>query len=268
MPKKIRTDTRLLSESDISQFSEAYKKFGFVIIEDFFSFKIVSEIKNAIQVVKKREDVELYEDRSGNLRRMEHFTFKHEVFKFVNEKLMQILFKLTTLEQTIFKDKVNFKPSKGEGFYPHFDGVFQFKTANGEVRNGWYEYASDFNNCLVCLDQFNLENGTLEISHSHDEDYDSLLKKTKLDGSPDINDDQLKQLDFQPILADAGSLVVFKHSCPHKSSPNYSNTDRGSLYLTYNNLRDGVFYNQYFIDKRKSMNPNKSLQGDQIKDCK
>ena len=259
-------ESRLLNETDISQFSEAYKRFGYVIIEDFFSLKTVSEIKKAIQVVKEEGDVDLYVDRSGNLRRMEHFTFKHEVFKLVNEELIKILFKLTTLEQIIFKDKVNFKPPKGEGFYPHFDGVFQYKTDSGEVKNGWYEYASVFNNCLICLDQFNLDNGTLEISHSHNEDFSLLLEKTKLDGSPNIRNDQLSHLDFQPILADAGSLIVFKHTCPHKSSPNYSNSDRGSLYLTYNNLIDGAFYEQYFIDKKKSINPNKSLQGDQISD--
>jgi len=266
MSNKIHLNkSRFLNETDISQFSEAYKKFGYVIIKDFFSFKNVSEIKKAIQVVKN-EDVELYEDRSGNLRRMENFTFKHEVFKFVNEEIMKILFELTKLEQTIFKDKINVKLPKGEGFYPHFDGVFQFKTSSGEVKNGWYEYASDFNNCLICLDQFNLENGTLEISRSYNEDFSSLLKKTKLDGSPDIKNDLLSYLDFKPILADAGSLVIFKNTCPHKSSPNYSNSDRGSLYLTYNNLRDGIFYDQYFIDKKKSINPNKSLQGELILD--
>lgn len=252
-----------LNKNDFYELSEAYKKNGFTIIEDFLSQKSISKIKEAIQLVKNKQ-VDLYEDRSGNLRRMENFTFKHETFKIVNKIIMKILLQITSFEQTLFKDKVNFKPSNGEGFYPHFDGIFQFKTKNGELKNGWYEYASEFNNCLICLDSFTLENGTLEISKSHNEDFKTLLNKTKCDGTPDIKDDLLNHLEFQPILANAGSVVFFKHTCPHKSSPNYSKNDRGSLYLSYNNLKDGTFYDQYFSDKKGSINKNKSLKGDQI----
>ena len=256
-------DIRSINANELSELAATYKKNGFATIEDLFSNKIISEIKLAIELVKNK-DVELYEDRSGNLRRMENFTFKHKIFKFVNEKLKEILFKITSFEQTLFKDKVNFKPSKGEGFYPHFDGIFQFKTNSGDVKNGWYEYASDFNNCLICLDAFTSKNGTLEISRSHNEDFNSLLNKTKCNGSPDIKDELLSELEFQPVLANAGSVLIFKHTCPHKSSPNHSERDRGSLYLTYNNLKDGHFYDQYFSDKKGSLNINKSLQGDQI----
>ena len=31
---------------------------------------------------------------------------------------------------TIFKDKYNAKPPKGEGFYAHYDGIFYFKNNN------------------------------------------------------------------------------------------------------------------------------------------
>ena len=184
---------------------------------------------------------DLYYDRSGLLRRMENFIFKND-FMEINRKIEKLLYKLTRGKQIIFKDKVNFKPAKGEGFFPHYDGVFQFKKINGEIKNGWYEYASDFTNVLICLDEFTLENGTLEISKFHQGDFETLLKNTKQKGSPDLRDDLVAQLDFYPILAKSGSVVIFKHSCPHRSSANYSSSERGSLYLTYNNSECGNFY--------------------------
>ena len=253
----------LLDETKLSSLKEEYFNKGFVLINDFFSEKSIFEIKQAIEIVQNQE-VELYKDRSGNLRRMENFTFKHKTFKFVNEEMKELLFKITSSKQKLFKDKVNFKPPKGEGFYPHFDGIFQFNTSRGEIKNGWYEYATDFNNCLICLDEFTLENGILEISKSHNESFNSLLEKTKCDGSPNIKDEIVSQLEFEKILANPGSVVIFKHTCPHRSSPNYSTSDRGSLYLTYNNLKDGIFYEKYFSDKKDSLNSNKSLKGDQI----
>ncbi len=241
-----------------------YNQNGYLVIENFFSTKTTSKIKIAIDEIKGDKSIELYYDKSGLIRRMENFTYKHKTFKFVDEKIKNLLLKLTSFEQSLFKDKVNFKPPKGEGFFAHYDGIFQFRTPEGKIKNGWYEYTSDFTNCLICLDNFTIENGTLEISKSHNEDFKTLLKNTKNNGTPNIKDELILQLKFNPIVANSGSVVIFKHTCPHRSSPNYSKNDRGSLYLTYNKLKNGNFYKKYFLDKKKSKNPFKALQGEQI----
>jgi hypothetical protein len=41
---------------------------------------------------------------------------------------------------------------------------------------------------------------------------------------------------------------ILKNNCPHRSSPNFTSNDRSSLYLTYNNSKDGNFYEEYFQD--------------------
>ena len=62
----------------------------------------------------------------------------------------------------LFKDKINLKPPSGKGFKHHRDGIFKF-TKDDKVLNGWYSYADDFYNFLICLDDFTLDNGTLQI---------------------------------------------------------------------------------------------------------
>ena len=156
-----------------------YNKNGYLVIENFFSTKITSKIKIAINEVKENKNIQLYFDKSGLIRRMENFTYEHKTFEFVNEKIKNLLLKLTSFRQNLFKDKVNFKPPKGEGFFAHYDGVFQFTTPDSKIKNGWYEYTNDFTNCLICLDNFTVKNGTLEISKSHNGDFETLLKNTK-----------------------------------------------------------------------------------------
>ena len=36
----------------------------------------------------------------------------------------------------IFKDKFNAKPPGGKGFFPHFDGVFEFRDSNNKTKKG------------------------------------------------------------------------------------------------------------------------------------
>ena len=55
-------------------------------------------------------------------------------------------------EYVIFKDKYNAKPPGGEGFYTHYDGVFNWVNSKGDNKNGWYEYANNFVNILVAID--------------------------------------------------------------------------------------------------------------------
>ena len=122
-----------------------------------------------------------------------------------------------------------------------------------------------FHNCVICLDPFTVENGALELSKFHSGSFTSLLKNTKNDGTPVLKDELVDRLDFFPILAGTGSVILFKHSCPHRSAPNYSNRDRSALFPTYHKAEDGEFYDQYFAEKTDSINPNKADQSIRIK---
>ena len=242
-----------------------YNKVGYVIIDRFFEVDFIDEVSSNIESLIKSRNVNIYYDRSGKIRRMEKFIFKKEVFKFLNNKIMEIIFCLTREKQILFKDKVNFKPPNGEGFYAHYDGIFQFKKDDNILKNGWYEYADNFNNSLIALDNFNLGNGTIEIAKKHNGTFKELLCNTKKNGTPDLLKDIEKKCNFHPISLKKGGIVIFKHNCPHRSGPNLSNNNRSSLYLTYTDEAKGNFYDKYFIDKKASKNKDKALLGKQSK---
>ena len=235
---------------------------GYFTIPNFILPDLADEIKKTVEEISVRKDVDIYYDRSGTLRRMEYFTFKNNLLKNLNEKIKKLLLSVTSKKQALFKDKVNFKPPLGEGFYAHYDGIFQFNTPDGKIKNGWYEYAENFNNVLIALDDFTPLNGPLEVANVCHGDFKKLLKDTKLDGTPEIKEELARKMVFTPILISKGSIIVFKHNCPHRSSSNRSSSERGSMYLTYTNADDGDFYEQYFSDKHQSINTHKSLIGE------
>lgn len=235
---------------------------GYLILESFFSELQLEGVNESIAHLEQSSAVDLYKDRQGKLRRMENFTFRAPELAALNQAISDLLLGITGEKWILFKDKVNFKPPGGEGFYPHYDGVFQFSKSDGIIKNGWYEYADEFINVLIALDDFTIENGALFVAEKHRGSFSELIQNTKLDGTPDLTDDVIKKCDFFPALVRRGGLVLFVNTCPHKSEPNLSKSSRGSLYWTYNRESVGNVYDVYFADKRLSTNKLKSLSGD------
>ena len=54
---------------------------------------------------------------------------------FYLDKYHKKLLDIFNEEFLIFKDKFNAKPPGGNGFFPHFDGIFEFKDKNDKIRN-------------------------------------------------------------------------------------------------------------------------------------
>ena len=116
---------------------------------------------------------------------------------------------------------------------------------------------------MLSLDDSNEENGTIEIAKSHKNNFDELLKNTKNNGTPDLLSVVEKNNIFEKINLNAGDLVVFKNTCPHRSGKNVSNSNRRILYYTYLSQEFGSQYENYFKDKKMSKNKSsKSLSGE------
>lgn len=245
----------------LTKAKEEYENNGFTLLDSILSTEQLRKISVAIKDLSTSNNIDLYKDRSGLVRRMENFTYKNNVLEELNEGVRELLRYLTNEVQVLFKDKVNFKPPKGEGFFAHYDGVFQFKNSDGDIRNGWYEYANDYNNILITLDEFTNENGPLEVANSHVGNFDQLLKNTTCDGTPNLKTEVEDRCNFTPMICGAGSIIIFKHSCPHRSSVNNSQKERGSLYWTYTPSDNEKIYEQYYKDKADSQNKNKALTG-------
>jgi 2-aminoethylphosphonate dioxygenase len=244
--------------------AETYAQLGFCVLDELISSELTDAIKLDIERLSAIEGrPHTYFDRNGKLRRLEKFTQQSVSVLRANDLVIALLREIFGEDYLLFKDKYNFKPPFGEGFFAHYDGVFKFADHSGRQRDGWYEYADGFVNVLIALDDFTATNGPLEVASWHDADFATLFARTKQNGTPDLIDAEEAKCHFQPILIPKGGVVVFSNKCPHRSKQNLSEGSRGSLYLTYNAASKGDFYDRYFQDKEGSQNKtSKSLSGD------
>ena len=229
---------------------------GFFVCKNVFDKDFIQKVLEDIEVAK---DTIKYFDSQKNLRRVEKLYNKSDSLKKLNEVISLHLKTIFQKDFIIFKDKFNAKPPGGDGFFAHFDGIFNFTNENDEKKRGWYEYGNFFINALVALDVCNIDNGTIELSKSHDGNFEDLIKKTKRDGTPALDKHIEKNLHFEPINLNIGDMIVFSNKCPHKSKKNNTNLNRRILYYTYTLSEYGSKYDLYFKDKEKSKNPSKAL---------
>ena len=112
-----------MKQVSINTYKDIFSKKGFFIEKNFFDKftikKILREIQSAKGMVK-------YYDKKNNIRRIEKVYNKGPYLKNSNNKILVFLKKIFKKKFTIFKDKYNAKPPKGEGFYAHYDGIFFF----------------------------------------------------------------------------------------------------------------------------------------------
>ena len=62
---------------------------------------------------------------------------KGKYLKDLNNLILTKLLDIFDKEFLIFKDKFNAKPPGGNGFFPHFDGIFEFKDQSDKIRKGY-----------------------------------------------------------------------------------------------------------------------------------
>lgn len=231
---------------------------GYFIMKNIVSKNFTESILKEIDNVK---DANHYFDKFKKLRRIEKLYDKGEKLIELNNIILTKLLDIFDKEFYIFKDKFNAKPPGGNGFFPHFDGIFEFKDKNNKIKKGWYEYGNFFVNVLIALDDCTEENGTIEIAKKFNpNNFDNLLNFTKKNGTPELNEDSVKKTNFKKIILKKGDVVFFSNTCPHKSEKNNSNKDRRTLYYTYLTKNFGFQYNNYFDDKENSLNKtSKSL---------
>ena len=203
-------------------FHELKNKFdinGYFICKNIFSKniikKLISEIDVAVNTVK-------YFDNSKNIRRIEKLYDKGYQLNNTNQKILDLLRKIFKKDFLIFKDKFNAKPPGGEGFFAHYDGIFEFVDQNDKIKNGWYEYGNFFVNVLIAIDKCDKTNGALELAKKHEGTFNQLLNNTKKNNTPALLKKVEKNIFFELIDLEIGDMVVFSNTCPHRSKTNYS----------------------------------------------
>jgi len=136
--------------------------------------------------------------------------------------------------------------------------VFIFTDPQKKIKRGWYEYGDNFINILLAIDNCNEENGTIELAKSENEPFSNLIKKLKNKKTAELSDKSESKYSFKKMNLSAGDIIIFKNTCPHRSSINKSNKPRRILYYTYLDEKFGNQYERYFLDKKISKNKIKS----------
>ncbi len=236
--------------------NKEFQENGFFVCKKIFDKENIAIIKDEIY---KSENSIKYYDKFKKLRRIEKLYNKGDTLINANKKILYLLKLIFHKEFLIFKDKFNAKPPGGEGFYAHYDGIFKFIDENNISRNGWYEYGNFFINALISLDECNENNGSIELAKAHKGDFAELLKNTRNNGTPALSKEIESKIPFNLINLDAGDVVFFSNTCPHRSKKNKTKHNRRILYYTYSLAKHGSKYDIYFQDKLKSKNPLKAL---------
>ena len=114
---------------DYLNFKKKFDDEGYFVLKNFvkesFISHLVDEINNSSNTVK-------YFDNSKNLRRIEKLYNKGQYLRSMNEKILNVLKNVFDKDFLIFKDKFNAKPPGGEGFFAHYDGIFEFINSKNE----------------------------------------------------------------------------------------------------------------------------------------
>jgi len=235
---------------------QKFDNYGYFVLKNFINKKFISRIINEIEISQNSIK---YFDNLNKLRRIEKLYNKGPNLKILNDKFSILFKKVFNKDFLIFKDKFNLKPPGGEGFFAHYDGIFEFIDFNNKKKRGWYEYGDLFINALLALDVCNKENGALELAKSQNVSFDQLIENTKKDGTPALTEEFESKTEFNIINLDIGDIVVFSNTCPHRSQMNNSKKSRRIIYYTYSLKENGSKYNEYFEDKKNSKGKSKAL---------
>lgn len=235
-----------LSEAQI----EAFHRNGFVVARGLFSPAQMSEIRHWTETVQSWPETPFkhmmyFEDGATDgsrlLNRVENLLPYHDDFNALanSARMKGACAQLFGEPAVIFKDKINFKLPGGGGFETHQD-----------VQAGWSTYSDFHITALVSIDPATVANGCLEIAPG--------LHNRGLLGNEwePLDDDLLREADFQLIETEPGDAIFFDSFAPHRSGPNTTDSARRLLYFTYNRLSAGDHLQQYYADKRASYPPD------------
>lgn len=170
-------------------------------------------------------------DHGPALARSERFADDHVgLSQFVRHDVAALVEEVTGAPAVLFKEKVNYKHPGGGGFAPHQDA-----TA--------YRFVDHHVSVMVPLDPATEESGCLWFAPHPG------LRRLEVDEGGRLTDEVVESLDWEPVEAHPGDVVVFDSYAPHRSGTNTTSRSRRAMYLTYNAASDGDFRAAYYADK-------------------
>lgn len=235
--------TPALSEEQVA----AFERDGFVHVPGAFDAKDVETILSwTSEVMAMPEEPGrqwVYHEKSRKdgadlVNRIEKIAPYHEGYRRLTDVLGDVASSALREPAVLFKEKINFKMPGGGGFEPHQD-----------AQAGWNDYAQDFVNVMLCLDEATIENGCLEVTAGHH-------KRGLLRGMEPLSEEDMEGMDFVHCPTRPGDLVLFDAYCPHRSAPNPTSASRRMYFATYNKASEGDHYDRYHADKHRNYPPD------------
>jgi ectoine hydroxylase-related dioxygenase (phytanoyl-CoA dioxygenase family) len=134
----------------------------------------------------------------------------------------------------LFKDKINYKSPKGNGFQAHLDAPA-------------YDHISKIEHVTAnfAIDAATRSNGYLEVvpgSHK--------MQVDLADGGR-IAESWEKSHVWVPVPLEPGDVLFFGSHLAHRSGPNESDLRRASLYATFHGKSDGVDLREKYYQHRR-----------------
>jgi hypothetical protein len=176
------------------------------------------------------------------LMRTEKFADYHTSFGklLFGQGLAQILQQLAGGEMLLFKDKINYKSPKGNGFHAHLDAPAYDHICKIE------HVTANF-----AIDAATTENGCLEVvpgSHKMD---------VALAEGGRISDAWVREHEWVSVPLNPGDILFFGSHLAHKSGPNDTESRRASLYATFHGKADGNdLRERYYAHRRLAFPPD------------
>ena len=238
-----------------------YDKNGFAVIKNVFPKVKINKIKKIVlKNLNKNSKDFFYEVNNSKkiLRRVERITDHYDSVKnLVRSPEIKKIFTKLDKNQVLFKDKLNFKFPKSEGFVPHIDGHFYWKrNVSDKFKKGWKIYSKNFTNLAIHLEDSNKKNGCLYVSNKNDtkklgNTWEAITEKLAFN-TPNIKKKDFKKFKFFPLEVSAGDIIIFDWMCCHYSKKNNSKKSRLILYLTYCDKTKKNIRKKYYIDRKIS----------------
>ncbi len=236
-----------------------YRTHGYLWIKNFYSPAQVQLIQKWGDQLQKDAEYDLENGVTDHLiivpeknqpdqvcRVEDILTLYPDIYHFARGTLLPYLNTLLEEPYVFFKDKLNFKWPKGGAFshhqdFPAFDpfGPREHVTA------------------MICIDPANLENGCLHVAKDWKRDLEIEDERTVLpyieggEKHGSIVPEICKKLEWLPLIASPGDLVLISSYVPHFSEKNESTSSRRALFITLNRLIEGNFRKTYYHAKRE-----------------
>jgi 2-aminoethylphosphonate dioxygenase len=173
--------------------------------------------------------------------------------EFVSRFVQPVVAELVGEAVVPFKDKTNEKLPGGGGFPPHQD----FAAYRGFKPR----YHATI---LLTIHAANIDNGCVQFAGNCEDviTHRSGFIRESIEGRPllqfyeggprngDIRSDISAQLRWHPLHTSPEDIVVFDSLVPHYSGANNSNVPRRAIFVTFNRASEGMYYEEYYADKR------------------